>query len=82
MDRCRSSKSLWDRLKKLYGNEPCIVELVCGNKKRNEAHVSADDEGRSVSSNRNDEEETHLFMDQELEDERYTSESNHAYHSY
>lgn len=72
VDRCRSPKSLWEILKKLYGNEPCSAKLVCGNKKRNEAHVFADDEGRSISNNKNDEEETHLFMDQELEEERHT----------
>lgn len=82
MDICISTKSLWDRLKKLYGNEPCTVEPVCGNKKMNEAYVFVDDEGKSVSSSRNYEEETHLFMAQELEDERHTSESNHIDHSY
>lgn len=49
---------------------------------RNATHAFADDEGGSVSSRNNDEEGTHLFMTQESEDERHTSENDHVDHSY
>lgn len=82
VNRCKSTKSLWGRLKKLYGNELTTAEPVCEEKMRNVTHVSVDDEGRSVSNNNNNEEVNHLFMAQESEDERHTSQSDHADQSY
>lgn len=57
VDKYKLTKSLWDRLKKLYGNEPTTTELVYGNKKRNVTHEHTDDGSRSVSCRGNDEEE-------------------------
>lgn len=76
------TKILWDKLKKLYGNEPCTTILVCGNEMNNVFDTSIDDEGRSISSYSNDDEGTHLFMAQESEDKKNTSENDHAKHSY
>ncbi|XP_059067654.1 uncharacterized protein LOC131858432 [Cryptomeria japonica] len=70
MDKCKFSKSLWDRLKKLYGNGPSTVELICVSKKRIEAHEHEDDESRLVNYYSNDEVETHLFMAQETHREQ------------
>lgn len=82
LDRCRSTKSLWDKLKKLYRNEPTTTKPICEEKMRNVTHAFADDEGISVSSHNGDEEGTHLFMAQESKDERYTTKNDHADHSY
>lgn len=69
-------------MKNIYGNEPKTVELTCEERMRNATHVSVVDEGIYVSSHNNDEEETHLFMAQELEDERHTFENDHVDHSH
>lgn len=39
VDKCRFSKSLCDRFKKLYGNEPTTVELACDDMMRNTSHI-------------------------------------------
>lgn len=82
VDRCKTTKNLWERLKKLYGNEPTIAEPASDDLLRKASHVSTDDEGRSASRFNNDDEGTHLFMAQESKDERHTSENDHAEHSY
>lgn len=82
VDKCRSTKSLWYRLKKLYGNKPTTAEPTCDDRIRNASHVFVDDERRSASSRSIDEEGTHLFMAQKSEDERHTSENDHTDHPY
>lgn len=75
------TKILWERLKKLYGNEPTTAEPTCDDMMRNASHESTYDEGRSTSSY-NIDEGTHLFMAQESEGERHTSENDHPDHFY
>lgn len=75
MDKCKTTKILWERLKKFYGNELTTEELTCEGKMRNTSHVDEDDEDRSASSCNIDEKGTHLFIAQESEEEDHTCES-------
>lgn len=78
MDRCKLAKSLWDRLKNLYGNGPTTTGPVCASKNNNRTNTCADDEDRSVSNYNNDEEGNHLFMAHETPSEINTSKSDHV----
>lgn len=74
MDRCKTTKSLWVRLKKLYENEPCTIELDCGSMKDNNIDTCESVDSRLVSYYSFDEEETHLFMEKETKSDVHTSE--------
>lgn len=71
--RCKSTKSLWDRLKKLYGEEPTITGLDYERKKIYEAIKFEADKCRPVSCCNEDKNESHLFMAQGTQDEERTS---------
>lgn len=73
VDRCKSTKSLWDRLKKLYGNEPTTAGSDCESKKNNETKKCVNYKGKSVSSCNKDDNESQSFMVQETQDEERTS---------
>ncbi|XP_059067467.1 uncharacterized protein LOC131858290 [Cryptomeria japonica] len=78
----RSAKILWERLKKIYGNDPTTAGSSCEDKKNNGANSCVGIEGRLDSCKHDDEEETHLFMEQETKSEENTSNCDKAGRSY
>lgn len=72
MDRCKSEKSLWDKMKSLYGNEPYTTESTCESEKNFTTNLCADDRGSSNCCNCNVDEETHLFMAHEIDIDCHT----------
>lgn len=71
VDRCKSAKSLWDRLKKLYGEEPTIIGSDC--EKIYEANKCEVDKCRLVSCCSEDKNGSHLLMPQGTQDAERTS---------
>lgn len=82
VDRCKSAKILWDRLKKLYENEPCTTESTSKSEKRFATDTCANDKGNSNCCSCNDDEETHLFMAHETDIEDHTSKGDNINRSH
>lgn len=78
VEKCKSAKILWDRLKKLYGEEPCTAGSDFGSKKIYTKDECAVDKSRSVNCCNSNEEETHLFMAHATQSEMHTSKSDHV----
>lgn len=71
--KCKLEKIIWDRLKRIYGEEPSTTRLDCEKKKNNGEVKCEDDKRRSVSCSSKNKEETHLFMAHEVQNEKKTS---------
>lgn len=59
--KCKFAKDIWNRLKKIYGEEPSNAGSYCRRKKNKGADKYVDDESGSISCYYKDEKETHLF---------------------
>lgn len=71
-------KSLWDRLKKLYGNEPCTTKSTFVSENNFATYICADDKGSSNCCSCNVTKETHLFMAHEIDIENHRSKRDNA----
>lgn len=78
VDKWKSAKSLWGRMKNLYGNDPCVAKSDCGSMKNNKVDTCGSIDSRSVSCYSFDKEETHPFMAKETKSEVHTSKCGKA----
>lgn len=81
VNECKSAKRLWDRLKKIYGEEPTTTRLDYGLNKNKDANNCANDKRRSISCCSRDEKKNHMLMAQEIQNEEKTSECESGSHS-
>lgn len=72
VDRSKSTKSLWNILKKLYGNEPTTTRSNCERKKVEGANKCTNDDGGLDIYYNKDENESHLLMALRTQDEERT----------
>lgn len=73
VNRCKSTKNIWDKLKKLYGDELFTTESDYGNKKNNRTYRCTDDKRRLYSSCSEDVKEAWLLMAHETSNVEKTS---------
>lgn len=78
VDKCKSAKILWNRLKKLYRNELDTTESTCESENNNAIDTCADDRASLECCSSLGDVETHLFMAHETDIEDHTSKRGNA----